>query len=211
MRKLRLKPNAKCEAVPLLGPVPQEVLDRGPAAAALYRQIIAAGETERWATMCALQSPPGARNTDRAFCQGQQRKMERMPAQNRQKIQALAQQAGIRTDGKFYMSGLGKYDNPAAWVSCAEDVVTSCKVQNKSVEGAVQFTPRTLHPGRPKPEPALAAELVAEFEAEYLQKDPGLAEKVRKHPRARRELREQIVEKHGRPRRVSTGKARLKL
>lgn len=184
----------------------------GPAARAMFDELIAKGETPEWAAMCACRQPPGSKNTDRAFSQGQQRKMERMNPLTRQKMQVLAKRAGINTDGKYYMSGLGKYDNPAAWVSCAEDVVTSCKVQNLSVEGAVNHTPRNLRPEtKAKSEPALAEPLIAEMTEKYLKNDPGLREKVAKNKHARQELREKVIEKHGRPKRPAPSRRKLKL
>ena len=174
-----------------------------------YEALLAAGNPPGFAAMLALKSPPGTRNTDRAFCQGQVNKMERMPKKNRDAIIAAANRAGIRTDGKYYMSGLGKYDNPAAWVSSAQDVIESCKAQNKLVEGVVNFTPKTLRPSdKPKPEPALAPHLVREMEQKYFKDDPGLKEKCLKNKKARQSLREHIVAKHGRPERKK-GKAKL--
>lgn len=180
--------------------IPEEVIQRGREAVALYVQIINAGETERWATMCALKSPPGSRNTDRAFCEGQRRKMDDMHPKTRKRLVEVAKQAGIQTDGKFYMSGLGGHTNPAAWVSSAEDVITSCKVQNKGVEGVLNFRPpRTIE--KPPPDVPLAEHLVQEFAAKELKADPALAEKVRKNPKAKGALREKVIAKYGRKKR----------
>lgn len=178
--------------------IPDSVMERGDRAIALYQQIIAAGETARWAEMCALQSPPGVKNTDRTFCIGQREKMERMSPKVRKMLCKAAQKAGIQTDGKFYMGGLGGHTNPAAWVSCAEDVVTSCKVQNKGVEGVLNFAPPRPKEVEP-PNVPLAESLINEMGHKYLKNDPALAEKCRKNPKARRELREKIIAKHGRP------------
>ena len=177
--------------------IPDEVIDRGHAAIELYVQIINAGETERWAKMCALQQPPGTRNTDKAFCEGQRRKMESMHPDVRKKLVATANAAGVRTDGKFYMSGLGGHTNPAAWVSCAEDVITSCKVQNKGVEGVLNFKPpRVIE--KPPPDVPLAEHLIQEMSVKEMQKDPKLAEKIKRNPKERQALREKVVAKYGR-------------
>ena len=188
--------------------IPNEVTERGAGAVALYEQIIAAGETERWAAMCALQSPPGTKNTDRAFSQGQHQKMERMPTRNRNRIMAIAKQAGIATDGKFYVGALGKYDNPAAWVSSAEDVITSCKTQKIGVEGVLNYEPpskkREITPPKSVP---LAPELVTEFAQKEMKADPALAEKCRNSKRARQELREKVIATHGKqPKRPRAGR-----
>jgi hypothetical protein len=178
--------------------IPEEVLNHGAAAVELYQQIIAAGETERWATMCALKSPPGSRNTDRAFCEGQRRKMDNMAPLTRRRLVETAKEAGIQTDGKFYMSGLGSHINPAAWVSSAEDVITSCKVQNKGVEGVLNYKVPRPHEGPPPAGVPLAEHLVQEFAHKELQADPALAEKVRKNPKHKAALREKVIAKYGR-------------
>jgi hypothetical protein len=180
--------------------IPMSVLERGMKAVAIYRQIVSSGETERWAEMCALQAPPGVKNTDKTFCIGQREKMERMDPATRQALIKAANQAGIQTDGKFYMSGLGGHTNPAAWVSCAEDVITSCKVQNKGVEGVLNYkAPKTIE--RPPPNVPLAEHLVAEMANKELKANPALAEKVKRSPKAKRELREKVIAKYGRKKR----------
>jgi hypothetical protein len=177
--------------------IPAEVAERGPRAISIYEQVIANGETERFAIMCACQQAPGSKNTDRAFSQGQVEKMQRMPKRTRDNIIRLAKSAGIQTDGKFYMGGLGGYTNPAAWVSSAEDVITSCKVQNKGVEGVLNYkVPRPQEPVPVQSKP-LADELVGEMAQKEMQADPALAARVKKNPKARRELREKVIAKYG--------------
>lgn len=174
---------------------------------AVYDECLRKDGSPRFALMLATQSPPGSRNTDRAFCQGQVQKMERMA--NRDKIIQIAQKAGIKTDGKFYMGGLGKYTNPAAWVSCAEDVITSCKMQNLGCEGAVNFkVPRQLEPEPPKSVP-LSPELVAEMAHKEMKANPALAEKCRKSKRAQQELKEMVTAKYSKQQRRTGRKPKL--
>lgn len=180
--------------------IPEAVIQRGREAVELYLHILQNGETVKWATMCALQQPPGTKNTDRAFCEGQRLKMDNMHPKTRQRLVATAKAAGIQTDGKFYMGGLGGHTNPAAWVSCAEDVITSCKVQNKGVEGVLNFKPPRVIEKEP-PNIPLAEHLVQEFAAKEMQADPALAEKVKKNPKARGALREKVIAKYGRKKR----------
>lgn len=191
-----------------LDTIPEAVIQRGREAVELYLQILQNGETVRWATMCALQQPPGTKNTDRAFSQGQAQKMERMPKRNRDQIMAIAKKAGIPTDGKFYVGALGKYDNPAAWVTSAEDVITSCKVQKIGVEGVLNYEPpsKKQEIAPPKSVP-LAPELVSELSRKAMKADPALAEKCRKDKRARQALREKVIAVHGKqPKRATAGK-----
>jgi len=162
-----------------------------------YEALIAAGNPPGFAAMLALQSPPGSRNTDRAFSQGQHHKMERMNPTVRKALLFKAKQAGINTDGKYYCGGLGRYENPAAWVTSAQDVVDSAKLQGLSVEGVIS------HRGvqkdvKPPPSVALAPDLVNQMAGKEMQADPALAEKCRKSKKARGELRERVVAKYGR-------------
>src|SRR5687767_13139165 len=103
----------------------------GSEARALFDRLMAEGKSAEAAAMYACQQAPGTRFTDKAFCQGQRRKMEGMTPWLRKMLQAEAKQAGINTSGKFYIGGLadrGKGPrDPAAWVTCAEDVLTIAK------------------------------------------------------------------------------------
>jgi hypothetical protein len=161
-----------------------------------YRRMVAAGTFPRAAAMYALQSAPGTNNTDQRFCQGQRKKMERMPEINRKGMQKIAARAGIETAGKYYMSGLGSYSDPAAWVTCADDVTTVCKKKNLHCEGTVKYNGVDLEPKAPK-QRGLAPDIVEKFATRYLASDPALVEKCKKNPQARRELKEMIVERHG--------------
>lgn len=163
-----------------------------------YEAMLAAGNPPGFAAMLALQSPPGTRNTDRAFCEGQRRKMERMPKANREGIQKIAQRAGINTDGKFYCGGLGGYSNPKAWVSTSQDVIESCKEQNCSVEGVINYNGIKRPIEAPPASKPLAEHLVKEMAVKEMQKNPALAEKCRKSKKAQGELREKVIATYGR-------------
>jgi hypothetical protein len=159
--------------------------------------MMAAGTAPRAAAMYALQTPPGSRHTDRAFCQGARRQMESMPEVNRKAIVKLAKSAGIATDGKFYKGSLGSYTDPAAWVTCADDVLTVCKARNLDCEGVIKHR-AALKDEPPKPVD-LAPHLARRLEREYLKRDPRLAAKVKASAKAKHELREMVVAKHGKP------------
>lgn len=173
--------------------VPECVQERGPEAVALYKKIIAAGETERWAEMCAMQQAPGAKGTDRAFSQGARRAMDVMDDVNRQLVLARAKKAGINTQGKFYKGGLGKPDNPLAWVSTADDVIASCKAQKLNCTGVVNVKTFDEASVAPPPPAQPAADLVHQEMSRALVAAPGLQEKCRKSKKAFHELREQVV------------------
>lgn len=160
-----------------------------------YHKAVASGANPRFAAMLALQSPPGTKNTDRAFSQGQHRKMEQMGGRTRKLLQETAKRAGIETNGKYYLGGALKATDPAAWVTSAEDALTVCKRRNLNAEGVLNYKATVIE--KPPPDVALAPDLVRDFERKALQNDPALRAKVKANPKARRELREAIVERHG--------------
>lgn len=164
----------------------------------LYEQCLANGSTMEFAAMCALRQPPGSRNTDRAFCQGAERQTRMMAPVNRKIIYERAQKAGISTQGKWYKGSLGNGDpaNPAAWVSSADDVVAVCKAKGYSMEGVINYTAPDIERAPPK-SVRLAPDLVNEGVRMMLQGDPALAEKVKKNPKILVEVKERVIEKHG--------------
>ena len=172
-----------------------QVKSAGDAEWKIYCQILAKGETAEWAAMCALRQAPGSRGTERAFSEGASRQMGRMSDITRRSLLAAARRAGIATDGKCYKGGLGRPDDPAAWVSTSDDVLAVAKARNLTVDGAVRHK-GVEHCGPPK-RVRLATDIVDQLERDYRAEDPGLDQKVRKSPKARRELRERIVDKHG--------------
>lgn len=172
---------------------------------AVYERLLKEGKSPGFAAMLAMQQPPGSRFTDRAFCDGQRRKMERMSDVTRRAIQENARRAGISTDGKFYVGGLGRPDDPAAWVTSADDVLAVAKKRNLGVEGVLRHK-SVDECGPPKPPVPLAEPLVRELMAEKMAADPGLAARCRKSRKARQELREAVLDKHGRKPRTSRGR-----
>lgn len=164
-----------------------------------YRDLVDLGNNPRFAAMLALQEPAGTRNTDRAFCQGQQRKMENMTPWLRKELQKRAKKAGIDTSGKYYIGGLAERGkgptDPAAWVSSSEDVLTICKQKNLGCDGVIR---RDATQKEPTPSKPLADDIVAGIARKMLRNDPALRERVQKNKHARHELRERIIEKHSR-------------
>lgn len=173
----------------------QEVADAGPEAVALYCQIRGSGETAEWAAMCALRQPPGARYTARAYEQGFWDNMGCMSDMTRNLMVKVAKRAGVNTDGKFY-NGTGSYTEQSSWSTCAEDVLTVAKKKNLTLTGALKHQGYT--PDAAPKKVALAPDIVERFATQECQRDPALAERVKKSHKARGELREKIIEKHGR-------------
>jgi len=133
--------------------------------------------------------------SDQRFNAIERRKMENMNPRLRDRIQALAQGAGIQTQGKFYLGGLGRYTDPQAWVSTVDEARATVVRKGLPCEGLVNYQP----PERPLPEPpAMAEDIRDRLVEKKLQEDPALRERVRKRPGKLRELQEAVVARHGR-------------
>ncbi len=176
---------------------------------ALFNRLIAEGKTPEAAAMYACQQAPGTKNTDRAFCQGQQRKMNGMSPLVGGMLQRAAKKAGIQTAGKYYMSGLGKATDKHAWVSSAEDVLTVAKQRNLNIEGVVNHK-AVKREDKEQVSVPLAPDVIRQIEKKMLRADPGLLERVKNNKHARRELHEAIVDKHARKKRYKKSNRLLK-
>jgi hypothetical protein len=111
-----------------------------------YVRMVAAGQTEQFAVMCALQQPPGTRGTDRAFMEGRLAGewLDRIPKKQAAWLIRQAQAAGINTSGKFYMGGIADkrgHLDPEAWVDSAGDVLRVAKKRDLEVHGIVDYVP----------------------------------------------------------------------
>jgi hypothetical protein len=167
----------------------------GQAALELFEQMLNNGETMEFAAMCACQQAPGTKNTDRAFCEGQRERVSSMPEVNRRLIEQRLKKKGFEPGNKFHVSGLGPVDDPTAWVSCAEDVLTIAKEKNLELSGAINR--KMVEKDRKPKDIPLADDLVVKIGQKYIQADPGLKEKCRKSKKARMELKERIIATHG--------------
>lgn len=181
----------------------REVADLTPAQRKHYDQCIANGTSPRMALMFASRQAALMGGSDQAFGEGQRRKMSGIPEVNRQKMLAIAQKAGINTNGKFHVSALGAYNNPLAWCSTIEDAKKSGQMQNLNLTGLVKQKAVEMPPPAPV---ALASDIVDDEVSRRL----TLPEHSRVHTlkpaqraSALAEMREQIVAERGRPRRKS--------
>ena len=156
-----------------------------------------------YADLAACRRSPGAAGVDRTFSEAARRRMNGMHPPNLDKIVKLAEGAGISTQGKFYMGGLGKYTDKHAWCSSAEDVLTTAKARNLTVKGAVK------HQGVTKPlpdKPFLARDIQNQEINKILLTDPKAREKARKNQKKTiNELREKVIAKHTPKRRHFSG------
>lgn len=88
--------------------IPDEVLDRGDRAVEIYLTSRGSGESESWALMCALRSPPGLKGTDSINFRGVAagNPFPNMPESLRQHYIQQCRAQGIDFNGKVYKTGL---------------------------------------------------------------------------------------------------------
>ena len=166
--------------------IPFEVRDAGHSAIETYKNALPYGE--RWATMVALQAPPGTKGTDRAFLEGRQNneQLNAMPKRQAQYVSREAREAGISISGKYYCAGIADkrgWKDPAAWVTSNDDVLRVARKRRLHVTGSVNYDP-----GEAPPKRVLLSESIIKDE---------MRKEKRKNPRAKDgELREKIIDKH---------------
>lgn len=181
-----------------------------------FDAMVKDGAKPQFALACVLQAPPGGKGNftpkfhnvggrvnDQAFVRSAYRRMRGMHPANREKILAIAKRAGINTEGKAYCGQLGRYDNPLAWCSTGEDVLESCKRQNLSATGAVEY--QAPQSGAPVEGPKLAKDIVQREARRMVSKDPELAAKLKEGRVKKQEVVERVVAKHGKKRLTFSG------
>jgi len=156
--------------------MPPEIVNASPSIQQFWMKLIADGQSEKWATMCALQQPPGTRGTDRAFLEGKnnQEWLDQMPKRQANYILKEAKQAGIDITGKVYMSGLADkrgWCDPEAWVSDVSDIKRVAKKRNLQVRGIVDIDARQEAPKKVDLNPRIARSLAKKEMA----KNPSLS------------------------------------
>lgn len=122
--------------------IPAEISATNHSAQAHYRKMIRDGQSKRFAVMCALQSPPGTKGTDKAFMEGRLagQQLDQMPDRQAKYVVREAREAGINPSGKVYCSGIADkraWRDPEAWVDSTADVLRVAKKRNLSVQGIV--------------------------------------------------------------------------
>jgi hypothetical protein len=168
-----------------------------PVKLATYILCRESGVDKVFAAMRACRRSPGAANCDQHFNRARRAHMNGM-GRNADKLCAVAQKAGISTQGKFYVGGLGRYTDPHAWVSTIDDVVEVAKKKNLNLEGVVNHKASAVELAPPKK--TLAPDIVRRWVKRYCAEDPGLAAKCRKSKVALGDLKEKILHKHGKVR-----------
>lgn len=144
--------------------LPFEIGRASPEVQSHYIKMVNAGQSPRFAEMCALQQPPGTKGTDRAFQEGRLagNQWDELPPRQAKKMIREAKAAGINISGKQYVSGLANklgHCDPRAWVSDLSDVRQVAKDRNLNVTGMVNMEATDLPPIRHDLNPRIAKEL----------------------------------------------------
>lgn len=166
--------------------IPSHIESAGRAAVETYKRALPYGE--RWAEMCALQTAPGTKGTDRAFLEGRQnnQQLDELPRMQAEYMVREAKRAGISISGKHYVAGIADrrgWRDPAAWVSSNDDVLRVARKRRLAVSGTVNYDPG--------PAPRKVTKL-----SESIIKDE-MRKELRRNPKANKgDLRDKIIEKH---------------
>lgn len=172
---------------------------------AVYLMLREQGVAHVWAASRACRRCGRMLNSAGSFDEFERRKMANMPEWQRSHYLREASKAGISVQGKVYMGGLGRPDEPHAWVSEKADVETVARERNMSVSGHVKHEAKPVAPQRTQ----LADDLVDEMCQAEMKNDPALAERCRKKPDEFRRLRGAVVEKYGTPKSKLNRRSRI--
>lgn len=183
----------------------------GPEARALFDRLIADGKTPEAAAMYACQQAPGTRFSDRAFCAKQRAEMENMAPVTRRLLLDEAKKGGINVSGKFYVGGPFGPKDARSWASTADDVLTVCKANNLNCDGPLKYKAARNEPKPAREGGGVAPDIANLLADQAIAKDPALQARVRNNKRARRELQEQIIDRHSRKKHVKRSNRLLKL
>jgi hypothetical protein len=158
--------------------LPYEIERASKEARAHYLKLIAAGQTERFAIMCALMQAPGTKASDRAFMEGRYSGnwLDELPKRQAKWLVAEAKAAGINPSGKFYMSGLADkrgHLDPMAWVDSVDDIKKVAKARNLNVQGIVNIEAKS----QDRKEVALNPRVEKELARKEIARNPGLSYK----------------------------------
>jgi hypothetical protein len=158
-----------------------------------YEHLIIEGNNPGFAAMLAMQRPAGTKGTERAFLEGQQHWADSMSHDCAEALHRIAKESGISTQGKKYIGGIGRPNDPMAWISTQDDVRAALKAKGFSAVGGVNYkAPEQEFKGRKR----MGDDVVHRYMSEELQKDPSLAESVKKSPKKLQALKEKVINKH---------------
>jgi hypothetical protein len=143
-----------------------------------YVKMVSAGESVRFAEMCALSSPPCVHGTDTSIMRGRQdgNWMDALPQKQAEWMLKEAKAAGINTTGKYYMSGIADsraHCDGEAWISGKDDLLRVAKQRKLHVQGQVNYDPP--EPSEPpKRTNSMNPKLVRSLAKKEMRAEPGL-------------------------------------
>jgi hypothetical protein len=156
--------------------LPPDIQNASPAVQRHFLQMVEEGQTIQWATMCALQQPPGHAGTDKTFMEGRCNGewLNDMPKRQSDYITREAKAAGINIAGKYYHSGIADkrgWTDPEAWVSGRDDVLRVAKKRNLEVTGCINHKATPV--SKPK-EVGLSDSIVKRLAKKEMLENPSL-------------------------------------
>lgn len=158
-----------------------------------YYDMVAAGQSPRFALMCACQKAPMTRQSDRTFNVERQQVMSQMKPKMRDKYLKLAKQSGIATQGKYYVGALGRPTDPMAWVSTVDEAKAVCKAKNLTASGIVEHKGHQVDP--PK-KIRMAQDIKDRMGQAAVSHDVKAAERYAKDPSYRTRVQAEVEDRH---------------
>lgn len=159
-----------------------------------YYDMVANGQNPRFALMAACRQAPGTRYTDRTFNVERRQVMSEMKPKMRDKYLKQAKQAGISTQGKYYVGALGRPADPSAWVSTVDDAKKTCREKNLTADGII----KNQGVREPPKKVDMAPDIRDRLAQKKLARDGASADNRQADPREVRRAREAVVARHGR-------------
>jgi len=160
-----------------------------------YYMMVAKGESPRFAAMCAMRKAPETRYSDRTFNASRQEHMNGMLDWQREAYLKMAKRAGIATQGKYYVGGLGRPTDPEAWVSTVDDVKEVCKRKRLTSDGLVRHeSAPASYPRKP-----LAEDVCKTLVERRIKADPSLAAKCKADPKILDRVKSEVLDRHTKP------------
>lgn len=166
-----------------------------------YIMLRQEGTAPVWAAMTATGHGTRMNNSEGAFFEHARKRMENWSPWQKKSHHEAARKAGISTQGKVHVGGLGAPDNPDSWVSGTDDIRAVAKKRNLTIKGHINHQGQAVPP---KHVP-LAPDLVEEMVSHERSQDPDLDRRCSRDETALRRLRGLVTEKYG----VPASKAKL--
>lgn len=150
-----------------------DIISSDPAVQGRYEELLAAGNTPRFAEMLATRSFPGLNGTNKAFNRGRcnNNQFAHCP-QLGDHFKRIADAQGVSIAGKHYCYGLGRYPgDPRAWVSDTSEVLAIARDRNLNIDGIVNHRGT---PVAPTPDVPLADDIWDEGVQSVMSQNPDM-------------------------------------